>query len=139
GGAAVTRNRGITEAKGDFIAFLDADDVWHPEKLAIQIQFMIAYDLELSYTAYDVVNENGQIIGKRIPPSRVTYDDILNTNHIGCLTAMYSVNKLGKVYMPNIAKRQDLGLWLKILKRGVVARGIINRALGGYRVGHNSL
>lgn len=138
-GAAVTRNRGISEAKGRFIAFLDADDMWHPQKLEKQIEFMLNENLALSYSAYEVINTRGDIIGVRTPPEQLTYDDLLKSNRIGCLTAIYDTSKLGKMYMPNILKRQDLGLWLKILKKERLAKGIINTPLAQYRVGCKSL
>ena len=138
-GAAVTRNRGIQESSGRFIAFLDADDLWHPNKLEEQIEFMLVNDLALSYIAYEVIDNKGKVLGLRTPPEMLTYNDVLKSNQIGCLTAMYDTEKLGKVFMPNIAKRQDMGLWLKILKTGVVARGIVDKPLARYRVGAKSL
>lgn len=138
-GPAVTRNRGIEEAKGRFIAFLDADDIWYPEKLEKQIKFMLDNDVALSYTSYDVIDQSGTIIGRRTPPPILTYFDILKSNQIGCLTAIYDTEKLGKVYMPNIAKRQDMGLWLKILKSGVNAIGLVDEPLAQYRIGAQSV
>ncbi|WP_108947135.1 glycosyltransferase family 2 protein [Shewanella halifaxensis] len=116
-GPAVTRNRAISEAKGRYIAFLDADDTWYPSKLEKQIAFMQSKNIALSYTSYRRVHEDGRELGVVNVPESVSYSDILKTNSIGCLTACYDTELLGKVYMPNIAKRQDLGLWLKILKR----------------------
>lgn len=138
-GPAVTRNRGISEAKGRFIAFLDADDSWHPSKLEEQVNFMLTNNLELSYTSYEVIDMRGKVLGVRTPPTELTYSDVLKSNQIGCLTAMYDVEKLGKLFMPNIAKRQDMGLWLKILKNGIVARGLVDKPLARYRIGCKSV
>lgn len=133
-GPAVTRNRSISEAKGRYIAFLDADDTWYPSKLEKQIAFMQQKDVALTYTGYRRVHEDGRELGMVNIPASVNYSDILKTNSIGCLTACYDSSKLGKVYMPNIAKRQDLGLWLRILKQVDRAYGI-DDCLADYYVG----
>ncbi len=138
-GPAVTRNRAISASKGRFIAFLDSDDLWHPHKLEIQVNFMLSNNVSLSYSSYEVIDTRGNTLGLRTPPEQLSYDDVLKSNQIGCLTAMYDTEKVGKVYMPNIAKRQDMGLWLKILKQIDFAKGITNRSLARYRVGTNSV
>jgi teichuronic acid biosynthesis glycosyltransferase TuaG len=115
GGAGAARNHSIERASGRFIAFLDADDQWYSEKLFIQIPFMIKNGIALSYTAYkkfDKHNDKGVVM----PPASTTYDKLLYSNVIGCLTAVYDVSIVGKKYMPLIRKRQDMGLWLEILK-----------------------
>lgn len=115
GGAGVARNNSIKQANGRFIAFLDSDDLWLPEKLNKQIKFMIKNNYALTYTAYQKF-ENGKSKGIVTPPSYTTYKKLLNGNVIGCLTAVYDSKLLGKHYMPLIRKRQDMGLWLNILK-----------------------
>lgn len=116
-GAAVARNTGIENAKGRFIAFLDSDDTWHPQKLEKQIDFMLKNDYAFTYTQYHQVNEVGDRVGELYFPMRINYRKLLKTCVIGCLTAMYDTHKLGKVYFPLIRKRQDFALWLKILKK----------------------
>ena len=116
-GAAVARNTGIEEARGRFIAFLDSDDTWHPEKLEKQLHFMLNNDYAFTYTQYHQVNENGDLIGDLYFPKRTNYHNLLKTCVIGCLTAMYDSHKIGKIYFPLIRKRQDYALWLKILKQ----------------------
>lgn len=138
-GPAVSRNRGISEAKGRFIAFLDADDLWHPLKLEKQIEFMLERGIALSYTSYEVISTAGKVLGTRVPPEEVSYFDILKSNRIGCLTAIYDTQEVGIMYMPNILKRQDMGLWLSILKKSQIAKGITEMPLARYRVGKNSL
>lgn len=133
-GPAVTRNRGIQEAKGRFIAFLDADDLWHQDKLRIQLEFMKKQDCGLSYTSYQKINQKGKTLGIVHVPPLVSYTNLLKTNSIGCLTAIYDTSQLGKVYMPNISKRQDLGLWLKIMKLNAKALGV-DEVLAYYRIG----
>ncbi|WP_335923206.1 glycosyltransferase family 2 protein [Shewanella chilikensis] len=115
GGAGVARNNSIKHAKGRFIAFLDADDQWLPEKLTKQINFMLINKYAFTFTAYQKL-EGEKHKGIVIPPSSTTYKKLLSSNVIGCLTAIYDAEVLGKQYMPLIRKRQDMGLWLKILK-----------------------
>ncbi|ENP8456992.1 glycosyltransferase family 2 protein [Photobacterium damselae] len=123
-GPAIARNIAIENAQGRYIAFLDSDDTWHQNKLEKQIAFMQVNEVELSYTAYNRMDSEGNFLGAYKPITKVTYKDMLKSNRIGCLTAIYDTDKLGKVYMPNISKRQDLGLWLKILKKVDYAWGM---------------
>ena len=124
-GPAVARNRAIAEAAGRYIAFLDADDLWLPHKLQRQLEFMEANDLAFTYSGYEVIDEEGRQIATFRPPQSLTYHSLLKTNPIGCLTAIYDTQKLGKTYMPDILKRQDYGLWLRILWHITSARGIM--------------
>ena len=123
-GPAIARNTGIEAANGKFIAFLDSDDMWLPDKLELQLNFMRKTNASFSYTAYKKVNEDGEYRGIVSVPESVTYKKLLNTNVIGCLTAIYNCENLGKIYMPNIKKRQDYALWLKILKKEEQAYGL---------------
>lgn len=137
-GAARARNKGIELAKGHFIAFLDSDDVWYPDKLEKQIRFMLDNNISFSYTAYKKIDIDGNLLGIINVPQKLAYYDLLKKCEIGCLTAIYDIEKLGKIYMPDIYKRQDLGLWLKILKKIPYAYGI-NEVLAGYTVRNDSL
>jgi glycosyltransferase involved in cell wall biosynthesis len=133
-GPAISRNYAIKEAKVRYIAFLDSDDLWHPEKLSKQISFMKEYDIALSYIGYyRIEEESGEIINQIHVPQKVDYSELLKQNIIGCLTAMYDTQKLGKVYMPDILKRQDFALWLSILKKIPYAYGL-DEPLAYYRV-----
>lgn len=140
GGAALARNKAIEEAKGKWIAFLDSDDLWMPEKLEKQITYMHENNIAFSHTDYDVVDENNTIISKFKPKLDVCkYKDILKHNHIGCLTVIYDSDKLGKMFMPtNATKREDLACWLSILKRGEKAY-CLHECLAQYKIHSNSV
>jgi len=138
-GSSVARNKAIRRARGRFIAFLDADDYWAPRKLESQLAFMQSNSYAFSYTYYEIINEVGESTGKQImPPERVSYSDMLKSNRIGCLTAMYDTSRFGKRYMPAIRKRQDYGLWLELLRTEHYAR-CLPEVLGYYRVRAGSI
>ncbi len=139
GGAAVARNAGIERAKGRYIAFLDADDSWHPNKLERQLELMQSNNWPLSFTSYARVDENDNLISLVGVPETITYRELLKTNVIGCSTAMYDTAVVGKVFMPDMRKRQDFGLWLKILKLTSKGFGINSEPLTTYQVMGNSL
>ena len=137
-GPAHARNAAIEAATGRYIAFLDSDDLWKPHKLERQIAFMQERDIAFSFSSYDKIDEDGNFINTHYVERPVTYRDLLKSNVIGCLTAMYDTEKLGKVYMPDVRKRQDFGLWLRILKQ-VDAAYPISESLAQYRVRSNSV
>lgn len=133
-GPAFARNMGISEAKGRFIAFLDCDDMWTNSKLADQISFMRENNYVLTHTYYERIREDGHPISEVIcEQAELTYTQLLKSNSIGCLTAIYDAKLLGKRYMPLIQARQDYGLWLSILKDGYSAY-CLPKNLAKYRV-----
>ena len=120
-GAAAARNLAIENAAGKYIAFLDSDDLWMPDKLQKQISFMEKNDIPFSFTDYKVVTKNGgKTVLYRSPKDFCDYGDVLKHNLIGCLTAVYNAEKLGNNFMPDQAvKREDFACWLAILNKGV--------------------
>ncbi len=137
-GAGKARNEGIRLAKGRFIAFIDADDLWLKEKLTKQIEFMKDMDIALSYTDYFLMDEESELTHRVSSPPSVDFRTMRKNNYIGCLTAMYDTTKLGKVYMPERRKRQDWALWLEILRKTDQARSL-QVPLAAYRRTENSL
>ena len=133
-GPAIARNRAIEEANGRYIAFLDSDDYWQKDKLSNQLSFMKEKKSELSFTSYESIDEiTGETLRCISVPPYVDYETLLKQNIMGCLTVMYDTQRLGKVMMPDIVKRQDYALWLKLLKQVPYAYGL-NESLAYYRV-----
>ena len=123
-GAGVARNHSISHAQGRFIAFCDSDDCWLPEKLEKQLAFMLEKDAALSYTSYYEQDEQSRRQAKVICKPTIDYWAIRADDGIGCLTAIYDTEKLGKVYMPEMRKRQDWALWILIIQRCGIAYGL---------------
>ena len=137
-GPGIARNHSIEMAKGRFIAVCDSDDQWYPEKLEKQLAFMQEKNCALSYTSYMVCDESNVITSIVVSLSNITYAALKRDNGIGCSTAIFDVDKVGKMYFPDIRKRQDWGLWLNILKKVKVAYGM-KEPLALYRIQETSL
>ncbi|SFR15599.1 glycosyltransferase family 2 protein [Poseidonocella sedimentorum] len=121
-GAAQARNRAISQAAGRYIAFLDADDCWLPEKLETQIAFMERVGAGLSYTGF--WRARGEKRREVAVPESVDHAALLRGNIIGCLTAVYDRERLGTRLMPDLPLRQDYALWLEILRELPRAHGL---------------
>ncbi|MDQ6600119.1 glycosyltransferase family 2 protein [Bacillus salipaludis] len=139
-GPANARNRAITSAKGNFLAFLDSDDLWQPQKLERQLMFMEKNNLAFSYTDYRIMTEVGEKTDIVFQvPEKMDYKDLLKNTIIGTLTVMLDKRKIGKVQMPLYRDcSEDYGLWLSILSKGIQAYGL-NEELAIYRKCENSL
>ncbi|MFD2044483.1 glycosyltransferase family 2 protein [Ornithinibacillus salinisoli] len=138
-GSAVARNTAMKNAQGQYIAFLDSDDLWYPEKLEKQLKFMQEKNIAFSFTKYRRMDEDGTLrnaISKA--PKSVSYHELLRHCVIGCLTVMIDRDKVGRLDMINIRTRQDYAYWLEITKRGFSAYGL-PEVLSKYRTVENSI
>lgn len=138
-GVAMTRNTALAHAKGEYIAFLDGDDLWCDKKLEKQLAFMEKNGYVLTYTAYEKLSSSPGIKNKIIyVPSKMTYKEIYYNTAIACLTVMINREKAGDFEMPILDHAEDQCTWQMILKKGFVAYGL-NENLASYRVNFNSL
>ena len=137
-GPAAARNRAIRAARGRYLAFLDADDRWRPEKLARQLAFMAARPPPSASPPTAARTPRAATSASSAPRRASTTPALLKGNVIGCLTAVYDSAHFGKVEMPPLPLRQDYALWLALLRPGGAARGL-DEVLADYRVGAGSL
>lgn len=135
-GSAAARNNGIRHANGQYIALLDADDLWMPEFLEKQIVFLKKKNAVCVTCAYDRINENSEHILSAVKPMKVIREkDMLVMNRIGCLSGLYDASKYGKIYLKEELKsiRDDYAYWLDIVRLEGVAVGN-PEVLASYRV-----
>lgn len=138
-GAGIARNFAIQEASGNYIAFLDADDLWKPEKLEKQLHFMQVQKIPFTFSFYETIDEIGNLRNETITtPSKITYKQLYYCNWIGNLTGIYSVDFFGKIPISAIKKRQDWMLWLQIVKQIETAIPV-PESLAFYRVRQDSI
>ena len=139
-GAAGARNYGVSVAKGEYIAFLDADDVWRPEKLKKTLDFMIKKGAAFAFTAYDYGDKNAKSLGKTVHvPEIMPYEKALSRTVIFTSTVMFDLSKITKeeIRMPYVAS-EDTATWWNILRSGRVAYGL-DESLVIYRRSRNTL
>ena len=133
-GAAVSRNKALREAKGQWIAFLDSDDIWSKDKLEKQIRFMEKNEYFFSYTNYEEMDSDGNKTGVYVTgPKKITKTGMFNYCWPGCLTVMYNAEKIGLVQISNIKKNNDYAMWLKVCKKADCY--LLNECLAKYRKG----
>ena len=138
-GAGFSRNKGIENAKGEFIAFIDADDIWKKHKLQNQINFMKKKNLKFSHTHYEIIDENDKVLGKRISRDFEKVDDLIKSCDIGLSTVILEKEIIDdQTKFPNLKTKEDFVLWLKILQKNILIRSF-NENLTSWRKIDNSL
>lgn len=137
-GSAFSRNIAIQKAKGKWIAFLDSDDLWHPEKLEKQIEFMTRNDIHFSYTNYCEIDESSKEVGVLISGPEVITNKLMRAYcWPGCLTVMYDAEFLGLMQTAEIKINEEYALWIKI--SSVANCHLLDENLAKYRRHNNSL
>ena len=134
-GAALSRNRALRESRGEWIAFLDSDDLWNPEKLEHQIGFMNKYGYTLSYTEYEKIDEESKPLQIYVSgPEKVNKRKMYNYDYIGQLTMMYSAKKFGLIQIKDIKKNNDYAIRLQLYKKSDTCAYLLKENLAKYRV-----
>lgn len=137
-GAAVTRNNALRIAKGRWIAFLDSDDLWLPEKLEHQVRFMEKNNYTFSYHEYTEMSEAGEDLGVYVSgKKRVSKFDMFACCWPGCLSVMYDAEKIGLIQINDIKKNNDTAMWLKVVRK--VPCYLLKENLARYRRRKNSI
>ena len=138
-GAGLSRNKAIHFAKGQYIAFCDADDLWHKKKLEVQISFMMKKKINFCHTSYKIINNFGNTLGYFKIAKKLNYKDLLKSCDIATSSVVINKNILKKgIFFSNFTTKEDYALWLKIAKKENKLYGIKNDLLF-WRSLHNSL
>lgn len=134
-GAALSRNRALREARGEWIAFLDSDDLWNPDKLEHQINFMNKHGYTLSYTEYEKIDEEFKPLRIYVSgPEKVNKHKMYNYDYIGQLTMMYSAKKFGLIQIKDIKKNNDYAIRLQLYKKSDTCAYLLKENLAKYRI-----
>ncbi len=137
-GVSHTRNRGVAMARGEWIAFLDSDDMWEEDKLARQLSLLAETEGVLSYTASSFIDEDGKHYGYVMAvPERVDYKTLMKGNFVSCSSVVIKAAVMKGIAMPGDAMHEDYYVWLRVLKEHPYAYGV-NEPLLVYRLSANS-
>jgi teichuronic acid biosynthesis glycosyltransferase TuaG len=136
-GAGYSRNKGIKHSTGEYIAFLDSDDLWDSKKLSMQIKFMRRNNVNFSHTSYKIIDENNNLLGKQIAKKNTSYSDLLKSCDIGLSTVIVKKDIIVKNNFPKLKTKEDYSLWLKLAKNNKILG--INYFLCSWRKSRSSL
>lgn len=137
-GAAVARNNSIKEAKGRFLAFIDSDDWWYPDKLETQLGFMQRNNIEFCFSAFEYADEDLNVTGVSFKPIKISYSRMKLDCNVGTPGVVIDMRRLGKIFMPEIGVSEDWATWIKVTQKTGYAYSI-NRPLWKYRSVEGSL
>ena len=139
-GVGPSRNLAIKKSNGEFLAFIDSDDIWKKQKLNKQIQFMKKNKLTASFTSYSIINSFGKIIDFRPAKKKITFKDLTFSCDIGLSTVILKKQKKikNKIKFPNLKTKEDYVLWLNLSKKKIIFYGLKNN-LTQWRKLENSL
>ena len=139
-GAGLSRNKGLELSNGEYIAFCDCDDLWKNNKLELQLNFMKQFNLDFSFTSYDIIDENSNFIKIKKAPNYVNFKKLRNSCDIGLSTVIIKKNIFeNKSYQfANLKTKEDYVLWIKLALDGVEMKGF-EKNLASWRKNENSL
>lgn len=123
-GAGESRNLAIKKSRGEFLAFLDADDYWKENKLMCQINYMKKHSAKFVHCSYFIVNKLNKIIGYRIAPKYINYKSLINSCDIGLSTVILEKKLIKNLNFPNLKTKEDYVMWLMISKKNIKIHGI---------------
>lgn len=138
-GAAISRNKALDIAKGEYISFLDSDDLWEPDKLEKQLQFMKNNNCDFSFTRYNLIDEDNNTLKKTAKiVKKLNYFKYLHHCYTGCLTVMYRFDIAKEIRSFNIKNNNDYGLFLQVIKKSNKSMGL-DKVLAHYRIRKSSI